>query len=97
MPETTMPHDRVWEHAVHHLDTVRRFKAQAVADGCTVPFPIHDEITIEAPSEQHARRILSQLARLMRPSLPSMQLAVDGDQVARFLLSNYGMPARGNS
>lgn len=91
---TQMPHLRIAAEALRMHHALRQAKAAAVADGGTVECPIHDEITITVPTESHARRILSRLARLMLPTLPPPPA---GDPVARFLLATYGMPSMGGA
>lgn len=65
---TQMPHLRIAAQALRMHDALRQAKAAAVADGDTVECAIHDEITITVPTDSHARRILSRLARLMLPA-----------------------------
>jgi len=89
---TQMPHFRIAAQALRMHDALRQAKAAAVADGGTIECAIHDEITITVPTDGHARRILSRLARLMLPTRPPPPA---GDPVARFLLATYGMPTGG--
>lgn len=52
--------------------------------------PIHDEITIEVPSDGQARRLISRLARLFHPVPPPALV----DPVAAYLVRHYGVPSR---
>jgi len=90
--QTRMPHTLIAEQAMRMQRAIRDFKRDAVADGGRIELPIHDEIVVTVPTERHARRILSRLARLMLPTLPPSPA---GDPVACFLLSTYGMPTGG--
>ena len=92
--QTQIPHLRIAEQALRTQQALRQIRADALADGGVVALPIHDEITITVPTENHARRILSRLAKLMLPALPPPPA---GDPVARFLLATYGMPSAGGA
>jgi hypothetical protein len=94
MQTTRMPHTLIAEQAMRMQRAIHDFKREAIADGATIELPIHDEIIITVPTEGHARRILSRLARLMQPALPPPPA---GDPVARFLLSTYGTPSTGGA
>jgi hypothetical protein len=72
------------------MRSLKEIRDAAVDAGGQVLVPIHDEITIEVPSEARVRRLLSRLARLLHP-MPPLVIA---DPVASYLIRHYGVPSR---
>lgn len=66
-------------------------RAVAIELGGRVLIPIHDEVTIVMPDAAGCRRMLAQLASLMRPSMPRSTIV---DPIASYLVRHYGIPGQ---